>query len=42
MSLFNQLNQEKNSNQYNLNDLITNMGIDPDLIQYDSNNQEFY
>lgn len=41
-SLFNKLNENGNSNFQTIEDLIRNLGICPDLIQFDSNNQEFY
>jgi hypothetical protein len=40
MSLFNQLNG--NPNHITIKDLITSLNIDPDLIHFDSDNQEFY
>lgn len=42
MSLFNKLNQNGNINLRTMEDLITNLGIDHDLIHFDCNNQEFY
>ncbi|XP_015369998.1 PREDICTED: uncharacterized protein LOC107166025 [Diuraphis noxia] len=41
-SLFNKLNENENSNVHTIEDLIKSLGICPDLIQFDSNNQEFY
>ncbi|XP_060843064.1 uncharacterized protein LOC132923225 [Rhopalosiphum padi] len=41
-SLFNKLSENENSNLQTIEDLIKNLGICPDLIQFDSNNQEFY
>lgn len=41
-SLFNKLNEKGNSNLQTIEDLIRNLGICPDLIQFDSNTQEFY
>lgn len=41
-SLFNKLNENENSNIHTIEDLIKSLGIFPDLIQFDSNNQEFY
>lgn len=40
MSLFNKLND--NPNHITIKELITNLNIDPDLIKFDSDNQEFY
>lgn len=42
ISLLNQLNRNENSILYSMEDLITNLGIDPDLINFNSNNQDFY
>lgn len=41
-SLFNKLNEKGNSNLQTIEDLIRNLGISPDLIQFDPNTQEFY
>lgn len=41
-SLFNKLNENENANLHTIEDLIKSLGICPDLIQFDSNNQEFY
>jgi len=41
-SLFNKLNENENSNIYTVEDLIKSLKICPDLIQFDSINQEFY
>ncbi|XP_003245004.1 uncharacterized protein LOC100570920 [Acyrthosiphon pisum] len=41
-SLFNKLNENENSNLHTIEDLIRSLGLCPDLIQFDSNNQEFY
>ncbi|XP_025198206.1 uncharacterized protein LOC112596658 [Melanaphis sacchari] len=41
-TLFNKLNENENSSIQTIEDLIRKIGICPDLIQFDSNNQEFY
>lgn len=40
MSLFDHLNDTPN--HITIKDLIKNLNIDPDLIKFDSDNQEFY
>lgn len=42
MSLFNHSSECQNSNLLTVEDLIQHLGIDPHLINYDSNDQEFY
>lgn len=42
MSLFYQLKQKQNSNSHTIEDFIADLGIDPSLIHFDLNNQEFY
>lgn len=41
-SLFHKLNENDSHNLHTMKDLIRSLGICPDLIQFDSNNQEFY
>lgn len=41
-SMFNKINEKGNSNIKTIEDLIRHLGICPDVIQFDSNTQEFY
>lgn len=42
MSLFNHSSEYQNSNLHTVEELIKHLGIEPHLINFDSNNQEFY
>lgn len=42
MSLLNQLNRNEIATVHSMEDLIKNLNIDPDLINFNSINQDFY